>query len=193
MAIDCKFFLVFLHGKARRHAAQSGTRGAYRATGQGLGKGYTKPDPRHKYNSGAKGMHVLAGMGGMARFSCGSSSRDHGTAMKPSGCVRARCAEPSSAPTPTAADSISWKTTTLAGSRVRRGVAAKSVSKISAFHIPPHSPDLNPCDFSLWKTVNRRMRSQEKAGPFDDVDNEGGVVCSSVDATRAARAQRRGP
>ena len=121
MAIDCKFFPVFLHGKARRHAAQSGTRGAYRATGQGLGKGYTKPDPRHKYNSGAKGMHVLAGMGGMARFSCGSSSRDHGTAMKPSGCTRARCAEPSSAPTPTAADSISWKTTTLAGSRVRRG------------------------------------------------------------------------
>ena len=81
------------------------------------------------------------------------------------------------------------------GFQSKKGVAAKNVNKISVFHIPPHSPDLNPCDFSLslWKAVNRRMRSQEKAGPFDDVDNDGGVVCSSVDAARAARAQRRGP
>ena len=62
------------------------------------------------------------------------------------------------------------------GFQSKKGVAAKNVNKISVFHIPPHSPDLNPCDFSLRKTVNRRMRSQEKAGPFDDVDNEGGVV-----------------
>ena len=34
---------------------------------------------------------------------------------------------------------------------------------IAAFTIPKRSPDLNVCDFSLWKEVNRRMRAQEKS------------------------------
>ena len=35
------------------------------------------------------------------------------------------------------------------GFQSKEGGAAKNESKISVFHIPPHSPDLNPCDFSL--------------------------------------------
>ena len=193
MAIDCKFFPVFLHGKARRHAAQSGTRGAYRATGQGLGKGYTKPEPRHKYNSGAKGIHVLAGMGGngkilMWEFFEGPWNGDEAVRMY-KGPVR-RALERAY---PDRSRFHILEDNDPSGFQSKEGGAAKNESKISVFHIPPHSPDLNPCDFSLWKTVNRRMRSQEKAGPFDAVDNDGGVVCSSVDAARAACAQRRGP
>ena len=33
------------------------------------------------------------------------------------------------------------------------------------FDIPPRSPDLNVCDYSLWAEVSRRMRRQEKAWP----------------------------
>ena len=35
MIIDVKFYSVFLHGGARRHAAQTGSRGAYRKPGRG--------------------------------------------------------------------------------------------------------------------------------------------------------------
>ena len=61
--IDVKFFPVFLNPKARTHAAQSGCRGVYRAPGEGLNEGYYKPNPKLKYNTGAKGVHVLAGVG----------------------------------------------------------------------------------------------------------------------------------
>ena len=33
------------------------------------------------------------------------------------------------------------------------------------FVIPKRSPDLNVCDYALWKEVNKRMRAQEKAWP----------------------------
>ena len=60
---DVKFFPVYLNGKARWHAAQSGTRGVYQKRGQALTQGYYKPNPKFKYNTGAKGVHVLAGVG----------------------------------------------------------------------------------------------------------------------------------
>ena len=63
MHIDVKFFPVFCNAKGRRHAAQSGRRGVYRMAGEGLGEGYYKPNPKLKYNTGAKGVHVLAGVG----------------------------------------------------------------------------------------------------------------------------------
>ena len=51
------------------------------------------------------------------------------------------------------------------GFKSKAGIAAKRESKISVFPIPPRSPDLNPCDFSLWQEVNKRMRATEKARP----------------------------
>ena len=60
---DVKFSPVYLNGKARWHAAQSGTRGVYRKRGQAMTQGYYKPNPKFKYNTGAKGVHVLAGVG----------------------------------------------------------------------------------------------------------------------------------
>ena len=63
MHIDVKFFPVLLTGKARRHVAQSGTRGVIRRPGEGLNAGYVKPNPKLKYNTGAKGVHILAGVG----------------------------------------------------------------------------------------------------------------------------------
>ena len=39
---------------------------------------------------------------------------------------------------------------------------AKKASSIRIFEIPPRSPDLNVCDYALWKKVTRNMRLQEK-------------------------------
>ena len=63
MHIDVKHFPVSLHGEAREDAAQKGTRGAYRAPGKGLAAPYVKRDTRLKYNSGARGVKVMAGVG----------------------------------------------------------------------------------------------------------------------------------
>ena len=63
LIIDVKFFPMYFHAQARRHVAQTGTRGVYRKEGQQLTEGYYKPNPRLKHNTGAKGVHVLAGVG----------------------------------------------------------------------------------------------------------------------------------
>ena len=63
LVIDVKFFPVYLHTKARRHAVQIGPRGVYRKEGQPLTEDYYKPNLHLKYNTGAKGVHVLAGVG----------------------------------------------------------------------------------------------------------------------------------
>ena len=39
------------------------------------------------------------------------------------------------------------------------------VSGISVFRIPPHSPDLNVCDYALWRQVSRKMRAKEAKWP----------------------------
>ena len=44
----------------------------------------------------------------------------------------------------------------------RAAVVAKGESNIRVFSIPRRSPDLNVCDYALWKQVNRTMRRQEK-------------------------------
>ena len=63
LIIDVKHYRVLPHGDARRHAAQESTRGTYRKKGQGLAKGHTKPVVKSKYNPGAPGIKVLAGVG----------------------------------------------------------------------------------------------------------------------------------
>ena len=42
---------------------------------------------------------------------------------------------------------------------------AKEDVKISVFRIPRRSPDLNVCDYALWKAVVRKMRSEESTWP----------------------------
>ena len=40
------------------------------------------------------------------------------------------------------------------GFKSSKGVKAKEEVKIAAFDIPKRSPDLNVCDYALWKEVN---------------------------------------
>ena len=61
--IDCKLFKVSLNKKARAYIKRTRVKGAYRKPGQGLNQGYTKASKKLKFNTGAKGIHVLAGVG----------------------------------------------------------------------------------------------------------------------------------
>ena len=51
------------------------------------------------------------------------------------------------------------------GFKSSKGHAAKARAKIDEFNIPKRSPDLNVCDYALWKEVNKRMRGQERKFP----------------------------
>lgn len=63
MHIDVKHFPVYLNGKARHHAAREGLRGAYRSKAKGLEAPYVQHSKRLKYNPGARGVMILAGVG----------------------------------------------------------------------------------------------------------------------------------
>ena len=48
------------------------------------------------------------------------------------------------------------------GYRPKKGVVAKGKAKLSGSDFPKRGPDLNPCDYGLWREVDRRTRKQEK-------------------------------
>ena len=166
MAIDCKFFPVFLHGKARRHAAQSGTRGAYRKEGDGLSPGHTKPNPRLKYNSGAKGVHVLAGMGGNGKILLWEYYEENWSGEVAAQMYVGPVLKALKRAFPDRSRFKVLEDNDPAGFRSQKGMKAKRDSKIDIFSLPARSPDLNPCDFALWNEVNRRMRATEKVSSF---------------------------
>ena len=161
LIIDVKFFPVYLNGKARCHAAQSGCRGAYRRAGEGLSDGYVKPNPKLKYNTGANGVHVLAGVGRGkvllweylgGRWNGDEAARLYEGPMKSAlqkaypGRSRFRVLEDNDP----------------SGFKSRKGIAAKARAGIETFDIPRHSPQLNLCDYWLWRAVNTRMREMEQ-------------------------------
>ena len=164
MIIDVKFFPVYLNGKARRHVAQTGTRGVYREYGEGLNEGYYKPNAKLKFNTGAKGVHVLAGVGNgkvllweyiVGRWNAAEAARLYeGPMLKV-----LKAAYPNRSRYNVLEDNDP------AGFRSKMGLAAKKRAHIDTFGIPKHSPQLNICDYWLWKEVNKRMRLTERGWP----------------------------
>ena len=51
------------------------------------------------------------------------------------------------------------------GYRSKKGIQAKKDASIDVFEITCHSPELNICDYWLWKQVNSKMREQERRWP----------------------------
>ena len=62
------------------------------------------------------------------------------------------------------------------GFKSTAGKNAKRESKIKVFAIPKRSPDLNVCDYALWKKVIRTMRRQEKKYPRNKRETRGQYV-----------------
>ena len=176
MHIDVKTFRVYLNGKARDHAAQEGARGAYREKGQGLGAPYVKPSGKLKYNTGARGVKVLAGVGNgrvlVWEYIDGRNWNGGVAAEMYSGPVAAalRRAYP---------QKRQWRVledNDPTGFKSRKGIVAKEEANIEVFEIPKRSPCLNVCDFSLWAEVSRRMRAQERSWPANKKETRKGYL-----------------
>ena len=165
LTIDVKHFKVLPHSNARRYAAQEVTRGVYRKRGQGLNKGYTKPVTKTKFNTGAKGIKVLAGVGNgkvlLWEYLDGQRWGGKVAADMYSNPMLKKL-------TKTFPERKTYNVledNDPSGFKTKTGRAAKKAAGITAFEIPKRSPCLNVCDYFLWATVNRRMREQEKKWP----------------------------
>ena len=122
---------------------------------------YVKHGKKYKYNPGARGAMVLAGIG-------------HGRVLvwevidgrNWNGEV---AAEMYKGPIKTALQQVApgkrkWRVledNDPVGFKCRKGREAKAVSRIESFDIPRRSPSLNVCDYALWSEINRRMRAAE--------------------------------
>lgn len=172
MHIDCKHFQIFLHAGARTHAASRRIRGVYRLPGQGLGKAYVRADKRLKYNPGARGVQVLAGVGKgkMLVWQYIEGPWNSETAANIyKGPIRnaLKKAYPRQK---------SWRVledNDPAGFKSGAGRAAKRSARIAEFNIPKRSPDLNVLDYAIWAEINKRMRKQEERFPEDKVETRG--------------------
>jgi len=164
MSIDCKHFQVLLHGTARKHAAQQGARGAYRLPGDGLGKGYTKPSKKLKYNPGTAGVQVLAAVGNGKilawEYIEGRWNGDTAAKMYTGPLLKKLKKN-----FPAALKYNVLEDNDPTGFKSSKGVAAKDEANIKTFWLPKRSPDLNVCDYWLWAEVNRRMRKAEQSFP----------------------------
>ena len=159
--IDVKHFPVFLNGRSRDHAAREGVRGAYRTAGQGLEAPYVKHGKKYKYNPGARGAMVLAGIGNgkvlVWEVIDGRNWNGEVAAEMYKGPIKAALqrARPSKR---------TWRCledNDPAGFKCKKGLAAKQSARIASFDIPRRSPSLNVCDYALWSEVNRKMRAAE--------------------------------
>ena len=167
MHIDVKHFPVYVNGAGRQHAARQGTRGAYRKPGQGLEAPYVKSAKNLKYNTGVRGVKVLAGVG------CGKVLVwEYLDGKRWNGGEAAKMYE---GPIRKALDRAyphrkSWtilEDNDPTGFKSSKGLKAKSAAGIKVFSIPQRSPDLNVCDYALWAEVNKRMRRQEEKWSAD--------------------------
>ena len=59
-----------------------------------------------------------------------------------------------------------WKTTTIhTGFHSEAGIKAKEEAGLNVLRTPKRTPQINMCDYALWKEVEKRVRAQEKRFP----------------------------
>ena len=161
---DGKWFKVFLNGKARKHAATQKVFGAFRGCGDGDGlkAPYVRSRKDLKYNTGARGVMVLAAVGKgkvllweylhKKRWSAKTAADMHSGPLAKA----LRKAYP-----------CRRKFTVLedndpSGFKTQAAEKAKKAAGIKPFVIPKRSPQLNVMDFAIWAKVNTNMRAQER-------------------------------
>lgn len=162
MVIDLKSFPVFLNAKGRHHAAQRLVRGAYRLKGAGLSQGYTKTSKSAKFSSGVKNVMIAGGIGACkVRLWHEIQSKWSGLAAKH--LYEGPLLKALKRAYPGRKTFTVLEDNDPTGFRSRMGIKAKENVGIRTFRIPPRSPDLNPCDYTLWKEVSVKMRERERA------------------------------
>ena len=162
-AIDGKFFKANLTGEARARAAKRATVGAYRAKGEGLDRGYVKPKGTLNYNTGARSILIVAGVGRgrMLMWHQVRNSRWNGIAAASMYTSLASSLE-RERERPTKRRFCILEDNDPTGFKSKRGVAAKRAARLDVLEIPRRSPDLSVMDYAIWSEINRRMRRQER-------------------------------
>ena len=164
-AIDAKFFKACLTGDARLRAAQRATFGAYRAPGEGLDAGYVKAKGSLNYNTGARSLLVVGGVGHgkVLMWHSVPNSRWNGKAAADMYTKSLLPGLKATCPGQTRFQIL--EDNDPSGFKSKRGTAAKAASKLRVLEIPRRSPDLSVMDYAIWSEINRRMRRQEQKWP----------------------------
>ena len=123
---------------------------------------YVRPSKRLRWNPGARGVHLLAGIGDgkvlLWEYIDGRAWSGQVAAEMYKGPIKQALEKAYTG-------RRSWtllEDNDPTGSRSSAGISAKTESKIKVFEIPKRSPQLNVCDYALWKEIEKRMRVQEK-------------------------------
>lgn len=165
MHIDVKQFRVYLNGKARAYAAREGSRGVYRRRGQGLEAPYVKEGKALKYNTGARGVKVLAGVGAGKVMVWQYIDGRNWTGAVAAEMYRGPIQRALKKAYPARKKWRVLEDNDPTGFKSKKGEEAKAASAIEIFSIPKRSPQLNVCDYALWAEINKRMRRQERRWP----------------------------
>ena len=157
--IDCKRWPLPLTVRGKSHLKRLRVRGHLRKKSEGLQKGFTKPDKKkHRMNTGGNA-HLCAGIiGGRVRIW-------HYLPHTWNGRTAAALYKDVVAPALKRHRGVKGRYVVLedndpTGFKSGKAVAEKAAAHIETLQFPRYSPDLNPCDFSLWEEVETRMASQ---------------------------------
>jgi hypothetical protein len=164
MTIDSKHFPVYVHAQGRNYAAMREVRGAYRLPGQGLDEGYIVVPKGQRYNPGVKSAQIAAGVGrGRVRMWHVVAPQWNGrTAAQ---LYKGPLKQALKRAWPGKRTHRVLEDNDPSGFKSGAGKKAKKEAGIDVFEIPKRSPDLNVCDYALWKRISRAMRKQERNFP----------------------------
>ena len=124
-----------------------------------------RPSKRLQWNPGARGGHVLVGMGNgkvlvwryldsQKKVMWGGRTADE--------CYCGPILKATEKHYPTRSRWNIFEDNDPTGFRSRAGLAAKTDVGVTTRTIPKRSPQLNVCDYAVWPEVERRMRRQEQ-------------------------------
>ena len=164
--VDCKKFPVYLNGKARNHAARARTWGAFRGRGDGLRKPYIRPRKDLKFNTGARGVMILAGVG-PKKMMVWEPVRGRWNAKTAAEMYRGPIATALRKARPSKRRFVCLEDNDPSGFKSKKGLRAKAECRIKTFDIPKRSPQLNVLDYAVWSEINTRMRKQERRYPHN--------------------------
>ena len=145
--------------KGKRYLKMKKVRGHLRTRGEGLKKGYTKPNvKKHRMNTGGTASLCAGIIKGRERIWhylpsrwCGEAAEDLYRKVVHPALTRAYGKKRSYTV-------LEENDTT--GYKSNRAIRAKAALSIRPIEFPAYSPDLNPCDFALWDEVKARMGKQ---------------------------------
>ena len=162
--IDCKTFPAYVSAKGRDYAAMRDVRGAYRQPGQALDEAYVVARKDLRFNPGATPVKIAGGVGN------GKMLLWHDTGKRWDSKVAAQMYEGPllNAPKNMHLGKRSFRVLEDNDAASFKSLLAEDVKNkchIHTFAIPKRSPDFNVMDYSIWREINRKMRTQERRMP----------------------------